>query len=1066
MNMMDWVGKTLGQYRIEAPLDAGGMGQVFLGKHILLDRSAAIKVMRADLADNPNFRRRFLQEAKAAALLKHPNIVEIYDFGEQGGHLYLVMEYIGDGSLRMLLRRRAGGQPWTISLGLELARQAAEGLAEADARGMVHRDIKPDNLLLNRLKRGGKPLEPEQYQLKISDFGLAQLAEGSGLTSTGAPMGTLAYMSPEQCLGAKLDGRSDLYSLGIALYQIATGYLPFQINNFEEAKHKHNSFAPLPPRQVRADVPPLVEEIILRCLAKKPEERYATGTELAQALQRALSDEGLKTVTQISLPPPKSEGETALQPLQVGGTPPPFVNTLPGTSKYPRVRVLDQHGQTLRVAEVTGYGLIVGRQSDCDIVLADQSVSRQHLRVTWDNTQVTATDLGSSNGTLIGDGRLQPRESRIWMPRQVIRLGPFWLRLEGPDQQAVSSMPEGLSQTQLRSGSMSQTQLRNALPYPTSRQRAESLAGSGRIGVLVEPDALTITPGQPAMFQVTLVNLGSIVDWFTITLEGVAQEWVQKQGNRVKLNPGMEQAVIQNVNVPRTASSHAGDYAVTIRVLSRENPGESGTAQAQWTVLPFKEEALRLEPRRASGRGKANYTVALFNAGNAFADYSLSGDDDEQKLAYRFGQNEVRLEPGKEEKIPLAVGTRRRWLGRDQRQPFQVHARPAGSSIPLTTPGEFVNKPLLPTWLLTAVGVVLAACVALGAVFHVPPFPGSGTTPTHVTTHIVGGSTNTTNSMPSPTVASSPKVSPTASIPSPTVTPPPTVTVPSGTSWTSQQSGTSNSLHGVTRSESEYIAVGDNGTIFTSRDGIHWTPQNDSATSSNLNSVTWSATPSQYVAVGDNGTIITSTDGIHWAEQRSHDTNAPYNALYSVIWSGSQYVAVGYGAILTSTDGLNWTPQSFSGEYVAVLKSVTWSAAQSQYVAVGCGSCSYTSPDGMHWTSQGDIAGGNFAEGVSWSAALSQYVVVTDAGTFITSSDGSHWTSINPQPNLGNFLDSVTWSGSQYVAVGDPPILTSSDGSHWTRQGPYTNRLYSVIWSAAQSQYVAVGAQGTILTSP
>lgn len=294
MNMMDWVGQTLGQYRIEAPLDAGGMGQVFRGIHTYLNRPAAIKVMKTDLAINSTFRARFLQEAQSAAALKHPNIVDIYEFNEQGGHFYLVMELMADGSLRSLLHRRISGKPWPLSLGLDLVRQAAEGLAAAHAQGIIHRDIKPGNLLLNRLSQPGQ--EPEQYQLKIGDFGLARLAEGSGLTVTGRPMGTLPYMSPEQCLSKKLDGRSDLYALGIVLYEIATGHLPFQIESFEDALHKHPNVAPLPLRQIRSDVPQIVEEITLRCLAKKSEERYATCTALAQELRRALGDAQLETV--------------------------------------------------------------------------------------------------------------------------------------------------------------------------------------------------------------------------------------------------------------------------------------------------------------------------------------------------------------------------------------------------------------------------------------------------------------------------------------------------------------------------------------------------------------------------------------------------------------------------------------------------------------------------------------------------------------------------------------------------------------------------------------------------
>ena len=130
MSMSDFIGQTLGQYRIDAPIDAGGMGKVYHGVHIYLDRPAAIKVMRPHLAANPRFRERFLQEARSAAALKHPNIVDIYEFGEQDGQLYLVMELVPNGSLRSLLQRRAKN-PWPLSLGLELMRQAAEGLAAA-----------------------------------------------------------------------------------------------------------------------------------------------------------------------------------------------------------------------------------------------------------------------------------------------------------------------------------------------------------------------------------------------------------------------------------------------------------------------------------------------------------------------------------------------------------------------------------------------------------------------------------------------------------------------------------------------------------------------------------------------------------------------------------------------------------------------------------------------------------------------------------------------------------------------------------------------------------------------
>src|SRR6266571_8044457 len=419
----DFIGQTLGQYRIEAPLGSGGMGQVYRGVHRLLNRPAAIKVMQAHLAANSDFRARFLREAQSAAALKHFNIVEIYDFGEQDGHLYLVMELMTDGSLHTLLRRSTG-QPLPLSLGLDLVQQAAKGLAAAQALHMVHRDIKPDNLLLNRLSEAGQG--GEQYVLKISDFGLARLAE-SGLTSTGVPMGTLAYMSPEQCQSKQLDGRSDLYSLGIVFYEVVTGYKPFQINDFSEALDKHVTVPPKPPREVRPYLSPGLEAIILRCLAKKPEERYATGTELVLALQREMGNVGPQAMIQSRTTPEQSQptGGTALQPPGVGGPPPPTVSTLATYTAVPRVRVLDQSGQTLQVAEVKSQGLTIGRQAGNDLFLSDQAISHRHLQVLWDGNQVAVKDLGSRNGTLLEGILLIPQQSQPWMERQMIRIGPY-----------------------------------------------------------------------------------------------------------------------------------------------------------------------------------------------------------------------------------------------------------------------------------------------------------------------------------------------------------------------------------------------------------------------------------------------------------------------------------------------------------------------------------------------------------------------------------------------------------------------------------------------------------------
>lgn len=279
------IGQIIGNYRIESLLGAGGMGQVYRAAHVHLGRIAAVKVMHANLSDDPGFRARFLQEAKAAAVLDHPNIVEIYDFGEQEGHFYLVMELAASGSVRNLMKPTPEtGQRVPLPLSLNLILQAATGLAFAHDKGMVHRDIKPDNLLLQ--PASGLSQTQPGYVVKLSDFGLARLAEDGVKTSAGQVLGTPAYMSPEQVKSEALDGRSDIYSLGVVLYELVIGRRPFEANTLSQAAYQHVFVPPPPPRTLESGLPPLIEEIILRCLAKQPHDRYATALELIGDLSR------------------------------------------------------------------------------------------------------------------------------------------------------------------------------------------------------------------------------------------------------------------------------------------------------------------------------------------------------------------------------------------------------------------------------------------------------------------------------------------------------------------------------------------------------------------------------------------------------------------------------------------------------------------------------------------------------------------------------------------------------------------------------------------------------------
>jgi serine/threonine-protein kinase len=274
-------GELVGNYRITGKLGEGGMGAVYAAEHAILGRRAAIKVLRAELSHRQDLVTRFFNEARAATAVKHPGIVEIYDFGYHAdGSAFIVMEHLEGESLSARMRRGALDEVRAISM----ARQVARALGAAHAKGIVHRDLKPDNVFVVP-----DPDVAEGERTKILDFGIAKLTATDGLassmTSTGMVMGTPTYMAPEQCKGAgRVDHRADLYALGCILFEMVCGRPPFVAEGAGELMAQH-IFGEVPrPSSLRPVSAPL-EHALLRALAKEPDERFASADELIAALQ-------------------------------------------------------------------------------------------------------------------------------------------------------------------------------------------------------------------------------------------------------------------------------------------------------------------------------------------------------------------------------------------------------------------------------------------------------------------------------------------------------------------------------------------------------------------------------------------------------------------------------------------------------------------------------------------------------------------------------------------------------------------------------------------------------------
>jgi eukaryotic-like serine/threonine-protein kinase len=263
-----------GQYDIERELGRGGMGVVYLAHDVKLDREVAIKVLPPLLAATTEVRERFLREARTAARLSHPNIVAIHRADEIDSRVFFVMGYIAGESLADRLRRTGPLDPRDA---VPIIRDVALALAYAHDRGIVHRDIKPENILL----------EASSGRAMVTDFGIARVAEAAPLTMTGQVLGSVHYMSPEQVSGDKLDGRSDLYSLGVVAFQTLSGRLPFDSESASAVIVAHVTKAAPTLRSVASGVPEALASVIDACLAKNPDARYATGIALARALDEA-----------------------------------------------------------------------------------------------------------------------------------------------------------------------------------------------------------------------------------------------------------------------------------------------------------------------------------------------------------------------------------------------------------------------------------------------------------------------------------------------------------------------------------------------------------------------------------------------------------------------------------------------------------------------------------------------------------------------------------------------------------------------------------------------------------
>jgi serine/threonine protein kinase len=450
-------------------LGKGRIGTVYQAIDLDKQMPVALKVIAEQLGQKPEFRQRFLREVRLLPRLEHPSIVAIEEVGvdRERDLLYMVTQYVTGGTLTAYLQQLSW-QDKVMRPGeaLLITAQVAEALDYAHEKGVLHRDIRP-NIILFREEEEWRESEEMHRRAVISDFGIASLLE----IEKEPLLQSLQYMSPEQCLGKELDGRSDLYSLGVLLYQITVGRLPFAISSAKEAVEKHAYEDPPPPRQIKADLPLAVENVILTAIAKRPQDRFQTGAEMAEVLRQTVA--ALPQALAV-LAPEEGEHEVdtvAALPAGIGQ----------GIVNEDQVTITQEMPHRLSRRIIT-----IGRSESNDIVLAAPTVTRRHAQLERTAAGWQVRDLGSQNGTYLDDAPLLPDIPVRWHSHQTLRIGPYFLQLK-----------EGKGFT----------------------YQAHAL------DVDVTPNEIEVPAGQARVLRVAVRNLTAEEQEFALTMERVPPEW-------------------------------------------------------------------------------------------------------------------------------------------------------------------------------------------------------------------------------------------------------------------------------------------------------------------------------------------------------------------------------------------------------------------------------------------------------------------------------------------------------------------------------------------------------------
>ncbi len=541
-----------GRYRLLDTLGEGGMASVYKAQDLLLERLVAVKVLREQWASDAEFIARFRQEARSVASLSHPNIVAIYDVGEDAGRHYIVMEYVEGASLKEVLS--AG--PLSPLRVVEVGIQVCAGLEYAHQKGIVHRDIKPHNILIH------------QSQAKIADFGIARALGSASQTGGGEVFGSPFYFSPEQVRGEEATAASDIYSLGISLYEACTGSPPFQAASPIATALKHINEAPVPPRQLSSRVPASLEAIVLKAIAKEPVQRFSSASQMGRALADCLS---------------RSQEDTASLRVASPVMPVPAAMPAPATASpaprkaSPPARAMKRVSRPFPWGPVVGttamVGLIVG------LMIASPALTRRLVRTPDAGTPSTATR-PAAVATATSLASPVPTKSPTPVPMVLVPGVTSML----PQDARILIEGQGL------------TYQEGAQEFSNDVAEGRIIRQSPQTGSTIQPGSVvsvTVSRGQDTVRVPSLIDLPSALAQTRLTDAGlkpsVKDAWnsTVREGTVFQQSPSPGMTVARGSLVTLTVSKGQEKVPVPNVVGLSEDKAISAIRQAGLRVYPF-----------------------------------------------------------------------------------------------------------------------------------------------------------------------------------------------------------------------------------------------------------------------------------------------------------------------------------------------------------------------------------------------------------------------------------------------------------------------------------------------